>query len=371
MKPQEPMTDHPFDHPPDQLDSRLEQWCQEQQQPKFRSKQVRQHLIDQRIYDPSEMTSLPAELRQQLAEGMLSSPLVVADQLNSTDGTIKFRFMLADGLSIESVWIPTDDRGTLCLSSQVGCAAGCTFCATGTMKLTRNLHPREIVAQWLAVHAITVAQGLCGVTQVVFMGMGEPLHNYPAVSRAIDWFSSAQGFQFSPRRITVSTVGIVPKIEQLVHDHPQVRLAVSLHSAITETRNSIVPINQHHSIEELSEVLVKIRDDSRRISIEYVVLPGINDGSEQAKALARFAGKCGAHINLLPFHPYEGALYAAAGAAEVGQFLSLVQKQYEGSVTARRSRGLDIDGACGQLVLNNLKKPATTDGTEPGASKKR
>lgn len=357
--------EHLFDHPPDQIDTLLKHWCQQQQQPAFRAKQIRQHLIDQRTYDPSEMTSLPAELRKQLSEGILRSPLAIADQLISTDGTIKFRFMLEDGLSIESVWIPTDDRGTLCLSSQVGCAAGCTFCATGTMKLTRNLHPREIVAQWLAVHATTVAQGLCGVTQVVFMGMGEPLHNYPSVSRAIDWFSSAQGFQFSPRRITVSTVGIVPKIEQLVQDHPQVRLAVSLHSAIPETRNAIVPINLHHSIEELSDMLMKIRDDSRRISIEYVVLPGINDGPIEAKALAHFASQCGAHINLLPFHPYEGALYPAAGAAEVGKFQSLVQKNYEGSVTARRSRGLDIDGACGQLVLKNLKGPTTPNDPDP------
>ncbi|RTZ92119.1 MAG: 23S rRNA (adenine(2503)-C(2))-methyltransferase RlmN [Bacillota bacterium] len=343
--------EHLFDLPPEYLDQHLERWCQQHELPGYRAKQVRQHLIEGRIYDPEEMTSLPEALRQDLSTGLLRSPLITAEQLRSSDGTIKFRFILEDGLSIESVWIPTEDRGTLCISSQVGCAAGCTFCATGTMKLTRNLHSREIVSQWLAVHAATTAEGLCGVTQVVFMGMGEPLHNYPAVSRAIDWFSSAQGFHFSPRRITVSTVGVVPRIRELVKDHPQVRLAVSLHSAIPETRNSIVPINTRHDLDQLGEVLEEIRGESRRISIEYVLLPGINDSDEEAKALALFAARCGAHINLLPFHPFEGAPYTAAGAAEVGRFQSMVQKNYEGSVTARRSRGLDIDGACGQLVL--------------------
>ena len=351
--------EHLFDLPPEYLDQHLERWCQQHNLPGYRAKQIRQHLFEGRTYDPAQMTSLPEAVRQELSAGLLRSPLITAEKLHSSDGTIKFRFLLEDGLSIESVWIPTDDRGTLCISSQVGCAAGCTFCATGTMNLTRNLHSREIVAQWLAVHAATTAEGLCGVTQVVFMGMGEPLHNYPAVSLAIDWLSSAKGFHFSPRRITVSTVGVVPKIRELVKDHPQVRLAVSLHSAIAETRDSIVPINTRHDLDQLGAVLEEVKDDSRRISIEYVLLPGINDSEDEAKALALFAARCGAHINLLPFHPFEGAPYTAAGAAEVGRFQAMVQRNYEGSVTTRRSRGLDIDGACGQLVLKTRPDPSS------------
>ncbi|MEE2856145.1 MAG: 23S rRNA (adenine(2503)-C(2))-methyltransferase RlmN [Planctomycetota bacterium] len=358
MKPS-PAPEHLFDLSPEHLEKHLELWCQQHNLPGYRAKQIGQHLFEGRTYDPAQMTSLPETVRQELSAGLLRSPLITAEKLHSSDGTIKFRFLLEDGLSIESVWIPTDDRGTLCISSQVGCAAGCTFCATGTMNLTRNLHSREIVAQWLAVHAATTAEGLCGVTQVVFMGMGEPLHNYPAVSLAIDWLSSAKGFHFSPRRITVSTVGVVPKIRELVKDHPQVRLAVSLHSAIAETRDSIVPINTRHDLDQLGAVLEEVKDDSRRISIEYVLLPGVNDSEEEAIALALFAARCGAHINLLPFHPFEGAPHAAAGAAEVGRFQSMVQKNYEGSVTARRSRGLDIDGACGQLVLKTRPDPSS------------
>ncbi len=360
---------HLFDHPPQTALQWLEQWCRDHQLPSYRTKQIGEHLLEQRIADPLEMTSLPEKLRDELARGPLKPSLVTKEVLRSTDGTIKFRFELEDGLSIESVWIPTDDRGTLCISSQVGCAAGCTFCATGMMKLSRNLHPREIVAQWLAVHAATVAEGLCGVTQVVFMGMGEPLHNYDGVRLAIDWLVSPDGFHFSPRRITVSTVGIIPKIRQLVSDHPQVRLAVSLHSAVVSTRDRIVPINTRYDLDQLAEVLEEVSRDSRRISLEYVLLPGVNDSAEEAKALADFARRCRAHINLLPFHSHEGALYQAAGDREVGHFRTKVLQHYDGSVTARRSRGLDIDGACGQLILNKQRRkdiPADADQKEEG-----
>ncbi len=347
---------HLLDGTPEQADETLKKWCQEQKLPGFRAKQVRQHLFEQKTLDPLEMTSLPVALRQELATGLLRSPFQETHLQRSVDGTIKFRFLLLDGLSIESVWIPSGDRGTLCVSSQVGCAAGCTFCATGTMKLARNLQPREILGQWLAVHSATVAEDLVGVTQVVFMGMGEPLHNYSAVSQTIDWFSSPQAFHFSPRRVTVSTVGIVPKIRELVTRHPQVRLAVSLHSAIEKTRNQIVPINARHDLEELSDVLEEIGSDTRRISLEYVILPGINDSAEEAKALATFAWRCDAHINLLPFHPFEGAPFEATTDKQVKRFLEMMETEYEGPVTARKSRGLDISGACGQLVLQSHRQ---------------
>ncbi|MGE4632529.1 MAG: 23S rRNA (adenine(2503)-C(2))-methyltransferase RlmN [Planctomycetota bacterium] len=357
--PPDHLPEHLLDGQPEQLDATLSSWCQREDLPSYRAAQIRQHLIDGRVLDPHEMTSLPESLRDQLAQQFLSPPFTATQLQRSSDGTIKYRFRLRDGLSIESVWIPSDDRGTLCVSSQVGCAAGCTFCATGTMKLSRNLQPNEIIGQWLAIDKATVAEGLVGVTQVVFMGMGEPLHNYDAVSRTIEWLSSPVAYQFSPRRITVSTVGIIPKIRQLVADHPQVRLAVSLHSAVESTRNEIVPINSRHGLDELRNLLAEIRDETRRISLEYVVLPGVNDSAEEAEALASFARRSGSHINLLPFHPFEGAPFQAATEDDVARFLALVEAKYDGPVTARRSRGLDIDGACGQLVLKTRPDPSS------------
>lgn len=342
---------------PEQIETTLASWCKDRGHADYRARQIRQHLVEGRLLDPADMTTLPESIRQQLATDILKPPFSNTLIQRSSDGTIKFQFELNDGLAIESVWIPSGDRGTLCVSSQVGCAAACTFCATGTMKLSRNLHPSEIIGQWLAVHQATSSEGMVGVTQLVFMGMGEPLHNYNAVSQTIRWLSSHDAFNFSPRRITVSTVGIIPKIKDLTQQHPQVRLAVSLHSALQETRNQIVPINSRYKLEDLGDLLEKIQTETRRISLEYVVLPGVNDTPEEAHALASFAWRCRAHINLLPFHPFEGAQYPAADAALVERFKTQVEKHYDGSVTARRSRGLDIDGACGQLVLKNRTEP--------------
>lgn len=342
---------HFLDLPAEDLQGALEAWLQEQQQPSYRSQQILHHLLTERRLDPQEMTSLPVAIRQGLGAGPLRPSVSIDAVQESRDGTRKYRFRLGDDRLIESVWIPSGNRGTLCVSSQVGCAAACTFCATGTLGLGRNLFPREIVSQWLAVVADTTGENKPGVTQLVFMGMGEPLHNYPALSTALTLITDRQGFRFSPRRITVSTVGIIPKIRQLVADHPQVRLAVSLHSAVESTRNEIVPINSRHGLDELSELLVEIREETRRISLEYVVLPGVNDSAEEARALAAFAERSGSHINLLPFHPFEGAPFEAAAEEEVARFLKRVEEKYDGPVTARRSRGLDIDGACGQLVV--------------------
>ena len=299
------------------------------------------------------MSTLPKAIREELGQELLAPAVAIETVLRSTDGTLKFLFRLKDGRSVEAVWIPTQDRGTLCVSSQVGCAAGCTFCATGTMKLTRNLDTSEIIGQWHAVDQFTRNEGKVGVTQMVFMGMGEPLHNFAAVSRSLHWLTSPEAFGMSPRRITVSTVGIVPKIRPLIEEHPQIRLAVSLHSAVEETRARIVPIQSKHSLADLLDTLSRLRNTVRRISLEYVVLPGVNDDVQEALALAAFARKCHGHVNLLPFHPFEGAPFQAADDETVERFREEVSRHYDGQVTARRSRGLDIDGACGQLALKN------------------
>ncbi len=344
---------HLLDGDPEVAAARISSWCSHRNLPAYRGRQIHEHLIGQRTLLASEMSTIPKMIREELAADILAPPISINTVLRSSDGTLKFLFDLADGKSVEAVWIPTQDRGTLCVSSQVGCAAGCTFCATGTMKLTRNLSSSEIVGQWHAVDHFTRSEGKVGVTQVVFMGMGEPLHNFASVSRSLQWLTSPMGFGMSPRRITVSTVGIVPKIPPLIEEHPQIRLAVSLHSAVEETRARIVPIQSKHSLSDLLDTLSRLRNKVRRISLEYVVLPGVNDDVHEALALAAFARKCHGHINLLPFHPFEGAPFQAADEETVERFREEICHHYEGQVTARRSRGLDIDGACGQLVLKN------------------
>ncbi len=343
--------DHLLDLPPAAARASLEAWLAARGERPFRSKQILKELYDGRRTDPQEMSSLPIPLRQALLEEALA-PILTEDLVQcSTDGTRKYRYLLADGKAIEAVWIPTGDRGTLCVSSQVGCAAACTFCATGTLGLARNLRPAEILAQWLDVDRDVRMRELGAVTQIVFMGMGEPLHNWPHLERALTIMTDPDGFAFSPRRVTVSTVGIAPKIPELIERFPQVRLALSLHSAIPETRERIVPVTKRHSIEELREVLAGIRGDARRLSIEYVLLPDENDAPEEAVALARFARDLGAHVNLLPFHPFDGAPYRETSPESIQHFAEQVREHYSGAVTIRRSRGLDIDGACGQLAL--------------------
>jgi 23S rRNA (adenine2503-C2)-methyltransferase len=340
-----------LDRTPEEARRLLEGWLAEEGEPRYRGEQILRELYLNRRADPNAMTALPRALRERLGAELLAEPLQQDLVQVSTDGTRKFRFRLADGAAIESVWIPSGERGTLCVSSQVGCAAACSFCATGTLGLSRNLHPSEILGQWLHVDRSVREQELGAVTQIVFMGMGEPLHNWPHLSTTLRTLTAPEGFEFSPRRVTVSTVGIAPKIPALIEEFPQVRLALSLHSAIEETRARIVPVTRRHPLTELREALSSIRGDARRLSIEYVVLPGVNDAPEEAAALARFADEFGAHVNLLPFHPFEGAPHAPSTPEGIARFARAVSARARSPVTVRRSRGLDIDGACGQLAL--------------------
>ena len=260
------------------------------------------------------------------------------------------------------MWIPSGARSTLCVSSQAGCPARCSFCATGAGGFTRDLSTAEILGQWLVVHEQLARDGLGPVTQMVFMGMGEPLLNAGAVHGALTHLTSQQGFRFSPRRITVSTVGIPDRMVELCRKYTQVRLALSLHSAVATTRNRIVPLNRKHSLEGLRAALVEIRGetggqpggsrgDHRRVSLEYVLLRDVNDSPREASALARFATGAAGHINLLPFHPFPGAPHASVPRAGMLQFQRQVEREFLGPVTLRKSRGLDIAGACGQLAV--------------------
>lgn len=356
-----------LDLPADRRANALADWFAQRGAPAYRARQVSERLFKHLCADPQRMTHLPRALREELADDLLRPSLRLAEVLRSADGTRKFRFLLEDDATIESVWIPSSDRATLCLSSQAGCPAGCTFCATAASGFRRNLRPSEIVEQWLQVvqwlrteepelAAVTGSPG--PVTQMVFMGMGEPLFNYDALASALSWLTAPTGFAFSPRRITVSTVGVPRRIEQLVHEFPQVRLALSLHSAIDATRERIVPMNRRHNVADLRRCLDGIATHSRRVTLEMVVLAGINDSPAEALAVARFAEGRAGHVNLLPFHPFPGAPHAPTPPAAVRAFCERVQAAFSGQVTVRRSRGLDIAGACGQLALAVAQTPA-------------
>ncbi len=334
-----------------ELERRLEHWLQERAEPHYRLHQVLSHLFRGGNGDPHTMGNLPSALRKELARELLPPPLTLERVQISADGSRKYHFLLGDGVAIEAVAIPSADRHTLCISSQAGCPAACTFCATGAGGFRRNLSPAEILGQWLAVCQELGRTSRGGVTQIVFMGMGEPLYNYPALATSLRTLTDRRGFAFSPRRITVSTVGIAPKITQLAREFPQVRLALSLHSARNETRTRIVPVNRRYPVEVLQKTLRSLRDQLRRISLEYVLLEAVNDTPREALALARFARDTAGHINLIPFHPFPGATFPPTHPEKLCAFHRLLKQNYGGRVTIRKSCGLDIDGACGQLAL--------------------
>ncbi len=349
---------HLLDTVPSEIEATLEAWFENRDQPGFRCRQVLEHLFSRRIADPKRMSNLPETLRAELEAEILAPPLEVVSTSESVDGTRKYGFRLRNGALIESVWIPTAERGTLCVSSQAGCPAGCTFCATAAGGFSRNLTPSEIVGQWLHVIAdLESTEKQQGVTQIVFMGMGEPLLNYPNLSIALELLTKPEGFAFSPRRITVSTVGFVDRMRELLVDFPQVRLALSLHSAVDKTRSQIVPVNRKYNVAALRNALHEVRSDARRVTLEYVVLTNINDSAAEARALSEFASDTASHINLLPFHPFPGAQYPPTAVKTMTRFKQDVERSgFSGDVTIRRSRGLDIQGACGQLALH-AKQP--------------
>ncbi|MEE8142500.1 MAG: 23S rRNA (adenine(2503)-C(2))-methyltransferase RlmN, partial [Planctomycetota bacterium] len=286
---------HLLDRERSELVEQLRSWLTARSEPAYRTHQILEHLFLRGVDDPLAMANLPVQLRRELGEQLLP-PLLRRDQVQvSSDGTRKYRFRLRDGVPIESVWIPGRGRNTLCVSSQAGCPAACSFCATGAGGFRRNLSPGEILSQWLEVARDVRLEGQESITQIVFMGMGEPLYNYKALSRSLRTWTDPEGFSSSPRRITVSTVGITPKIPLLAREFPQVRLAVSLHSARNETRDRIVPVNRRYPIEVLHETLRSLQGQLRRVSLEYVLLAGVNDSASEAKALARFARDTAGH----------------------------------------------------------------------------
>jgi len=320
----------------------------------FHARQVMRWIYQRGVTDFDDMTDLSKSLRQKLHDTAVIELPEVLSQHDSSDGTIKWLFESGFGQAVEAVFIPEPDRGTLCISSQVGCALDCAFCATGAQGFNRNLTAAEIIGQvWHANQSLPRRDNDdadFAVTNVVFMGMGEPLANYRSVVPAIELLLSDLAYGISRRRVTVSTSGLVPNIDRL-GDECNVSLAVSLHAPNDSLRNELVPINKMHPIANLLEACWRYasKHANRFITFEYVMLQGINDSIAHADELnALLTGKP-AKVNLIPFNPFEGNEFSRSSADTIADFQNRLRKQ--GLVaTTRKTRGDDIDAACGQLA---------------------
>ena len=328
---------------------RLEQWAKAKGLARYRVDQIFARLWQQPVASWQEVSNLPKELRQALEEDHPLPRLVLDIQQTSQDGTKKFLWRLPDGEAIESVLIPSGTRRTLCISSQCGCALGCVFCATGTMGFRRNLTPFEIAGQ---VREIVLRDEADKPTNIVFMGMGEPLLNWPSVDVALSTLNSPLGLGIGARHITVSTVGIIPGMEKLAARPEQFRLAISLHAPTPERRLAIMPVEKKY---DLASVLKAAEAFEKRITFEYVLIGGKNDTDADADELVKLARKMHAHVNLLPLHPGGAPTLTPTPPARIRAFADRLGNQGV-EATVRRSRGLDIAAACGQLKVEVEKK---------------
>lgn len=316
----------------------------------FRGDQVYEWLWKKSAHDFADMTNLPKETRAWLEAHFVINHIAVNKMQRSADGTIKNAVRLFDGSVVESVLIPAKNRTTACVSSQVGCSLDCKFCATAQLKRMRNLQPDEIVDQVTAIDRQSKLYFDRPLSNIVFMGMGEPLMNYPNVLKAIELITSSEGLGMSPRRITVSTSGIPKMIKKLADDWPRCKLAVSLHSAIETTRNRIMPFTQHFPLPDLLESLQYWYKKTRsRITFEYVVWAGINDDEAAIAALVKFCKKVPSKVNLIEYNPIGEDQFQQASQTAIDHYITALEKA--GIVAkVRRSRGKDIDAACGQLA---------------------
>jgi 23S rRNA (adenine2503-C2)-methyltransferase len=335
---------------PDQLKQTLAKWFGERGEPRYRADQVFDWIYRRRAASWDAMTTLPKALRADLESAFRFPSITLEEERVSADGTRKVLWRLVDGEAVESVLIPTGSRDTFCVSSQAGCALACSFCATGLFGFKRNLTVGEIVDQTRLLLAMRGDPGY-GIN-LVFMGMGEPLLNWENLTTALDILIDPRTLDIGARRITVSTVGIPDKIAALGERFPQVRLAVSLHAAIDEVRDEIVPINRRYPLRQLlAACRVWARATGKRMTFEYIHLPGVNDRPQDVEALGRALEGVPAKINLMRYNPIPGAAYRRPAVEETRRFAEELRGATGATVTVRRSRGLDIEGACGQLRL--------------------
>ncbi len=333
-------------------------------QPRYRATQVCKWIYQRRAKAFDEMTNLPAPLRAQLGTCYTLRPLTKISETGSQDTTRKFLFQLHDGQLIETVLIPASpalygepsDRRTVCVSSQVGCAYGCQFCASGLDGLKRNLTAGEIVAQFLAVEELSEEK----INNIVFMGMGEPFANYQNLMQAIEILNAPWGVAVGARNMTVSTSGLVPRIIEFADQPLQIRLAISLHGATDAVRSKIMPVNRKYPLGELMDACEHYcARKSQHLTFEYILIRGLNDTEDQARALAAHARRLRAKVNLIPYNQVKGLDWERPIVAVQERFLSVLKRQGV-SATLRREKGHDIAAACGQLRLQNLKHLAST-----------
>ena len=327
---------------------------------KFRAGQVWHWIYHKGTTSFSEMTTLSKSVREDLKKNVEISRPVISQEQCSVDGTIKWLLRFADGAEAETVFIPEKERGTLCISSQIGCTLTCSFCHTGTQRLVRNLEPSELVGQVMvaldSLEAWPSAQPGRPITSIVLMGMGEPLYNLDNVIKALHIIMDNEGISISKRRITLSTSGIVPEINKCGLE-TGVNLAISLHAVTDSVRDILVPINKKYPIKELLDACRKYPgvNNARRITFEYVMLKGLNDSIDDARALVKLMEGIPAKINLIPFNPWPGSPYECSGSREIQQFAEIVLAAgYPSPV--RAPRGSDILAACGQLKSESLRK---------------
>ncbi|AUC75311.1 23S rRNA (adenine(2503)-C(2))-methyltransferase RlmN [Olleya sp. Bg11-27] len=316
----------------------------------FRGNQVYEWLWSKGAHTFEDMTNLSKETRQMLEDNFVINHIKVDVMQRSSDGTVKNAVRLHDDLIVESVLIPTKTRTTACVSSQVGCSLDCKFCATSRLKRMRNLNPDEIYDQVVAIDRESRLYFDRPLSNIVFMGMGEPLMNYNNVLKAIEKITSPEGLAMSPKRIVVSTSGVPKMIKKMADDNVKFKLAVSLHSAIDEVRTSIMPFNATFPLADLREALVYWYEKTKnRITYEYVVWEGINDKRKDVDALVQFCKFAPSKVNIIEYNPIDDGQFQQARSEAIDMYKNVLEDNNI-TVTVRRSRGKDIDAACGQLA---------------------
>jgi 23S rRNA (adenine2503-C2)-methyltransferase len=323
--------------------------------PAFRGKQVRDWVYNKLVTDPSQMTNLPAPDRAKLAETLTFSSATVTKEQHSNDGTIKLLIAWPDGATAETVMIPDADRRTACVSSQVGCPVQCKFCASGINGVKGNLSPGQIVEQIYTFNRILAPRGE-RITNVVFMGMGEPLANYANVMQAVRILHDPQCLNLGARRLTISTVGVPAKMRELAHEELPINLAISLHAPNEPLRKKLIPWAEHFALPEILHAARYYFDKTgREITLEYILLAGVNDQPEHARELVRVCKTMRANVNLIRYNEVEGLPFKRPTSHDVVTFQEILRK---GGVNAhvRKSRGRDIDAACGQLRRKEQEK---------------
>jgi 23S rRNA (adenine2503-C2)-methyltransferase len=333
-------------------------------QPRYRARQVAGWLYEKRVQSFEEMTDLPRELRTRFSVQFAFGKIDTVRILGSRDRTRKFLFRLSDESLIETVLIPASpalygsrsDRRTICVSTQVGCAYGCKFCASGLEGFSRNLLPNEIVDQIIAVERESAEK----IDNIVFMGMGEPLANLGNVMRAIQIINARWGLGIGARHITLSTSGLAPQIRKLADEHLQIRLAISLHGATDEVRSQIMPVNRRYNLETLFAACdYYAKNKKQRLTFEYILIANVNDSLDQARRLGRIARRLEAKVNLIPYNTVHGLPWSRPSPEQQERFLSILRDS-GAAATLRREKGHDIDAACGQLRLQTKRELQST-----------